>query len=104
MLQDPKSRSSLHGFAEQWLTLRKLELSSPDPTLFPNFTPALREAMVSESLLFFEALVRDDRSIMDLIDADFTFVNEPLARHYGIPASRGRSSCASRCPPAAAAS
>jgi mono/diheme cytochrome c family protein len=84
MLRDPKSRSFLHGFAEQWLTLRKLELASPDPALFPNFTPALREAMVSESLLFFEALVRDDRSIMDLLDADFTFVNEPLARHYGI--------------------
>ncbi len=89
MLRDPKSRSFLHGFAEQWLTLRKLELASPDPTLFPTFTPALREAMVTESLLFFEALVRDDRSILDLIDADFTFVNEPLARHYGIAGVTG---------------
>jgi hypothetical protein len=89
MLKDPKSRSSLHGFAEQWLTLRKLELSSPDPTLFPTFTPALREAMVTESLLFFEALVRDDRSMMDLIDADFTFVNEALAKHYGIAGVTG---------------
>jgi hypothetical protein len=89
MLRDPKSTSFLHGFAEQWLTLRKLELSSPDPGLFPTFTPALREAMVRESLLFFEALVRDDRSILDLIDADFTFVNEPLARHYGIAGVTG---------------
>ncbi|HTK78743.1 MAG TPA: DUF1592 domain-containing protein, partial [Gemmataceae bacterium] len=53
MLRDPKSRSFLHGFAEQWLTLRKLELASPDPTLFPTFTPELREAMTRESLLFF---------------------------------------------------
>lgn len=89
MLQDPKSRSFLHGFAEQWLTLRKLELVSPDPTLFPNFTPALRDAMVAESQLFFEALVRDDRSIMDLIDADFTFVNELLAKHYDIAGVKG---------------
>jgi mono/diheme cytochrome c family protein len=90
MIRDPKSRSFLHGFAEQWLTLRKLDLASPDPNLFPTFTPALRQAMIRESLLFFEAIVREDRSIGDLLDADFTFVNEDLARHYGIPGVEGK--------------
>ena len=90
MIKDPRSASFLHGFAEQWLTLRKLELVSPDPKLFPTFDNALREAMIRESLLFFEALVREDRSIPDLLDADFTFVNEQLARHYGILGREGQ--------------
>jgi hypothetical protein len=90
MVRDPKSRSFLHGFAEQWLTLRKLDLASPDPTLFPSFTPSLRQAMIRESLLFFEALVREDRRIGNLLDADFTFVNEELAKHYGIPGVEGK--------------
>jgi mono/diheme cytochrome c family protein len=89
MVKDPKSKSFLHGFAEQWLTLRKLDLASPEPRLFPTFTSELREAMLQESLLFFEAVVRDDRSIPDLLDADFTFVNEELARHYGIEGVKG---------------
>jgi hypothetical protein len=90
MVKDPKSQSFLHGFAEQWLTLRKLDLASPDPNLFPDFTPTLREAMIRESLLFFEALVREDRGITDLLDADFTFVDEELARHYGIAGVKGQ--------------
>lgn len=90
MVKDPKSASFLHGFAEQWLTLRKIELSSPDPKLFPDFNSALRQAMIRESLLFFEALVREDRGIPDLLDADFTFVNGQLARHYGIPGVTGK--------------
>jgi hypothetical protein len=90
MVKDPKAESFLHGFAEQWLALRKLDLSSPDPKQFPTFTPGLRQAMVRESLLFFEALVREDRGVTDLLDADFTFVNEELARHYGIPGVTGK--------------
>jgi hypothetical protein len=90
MIKDPRSASFLHGFAEQWLTLRKLELVSPDPKLFPTFDNALREAMIRESLLFFETVVREDRSIPDLLDADFTFVNEQLARHYWIPGVKGK--------------
>ncbi len=90
MVKDPRSASFLQGFAEQWLTLRKLELVSPDPKLFPTFDNALREAMIRESLLFFEAVVREDRSIPDLLDADFTFVNEQLARHYGIEGVKGK--------------
>jgi mono/diheme cytochrome c family protein len=89
MVKDPRSQSFLHGFAEQWLTLRKLDLASPEPRLFPTFTPELRDAMLQESLLFFEAMVRDDRPIPDLLDADFTFVNEELARHYGIDGVKG---------------
>jgi hypothetical protein len=90
MVKDPRSASFLHGFAEQWLTLGKLDLASPDPKLFPGFTPALRQAMTQESVLFFEALVREDRTVLDLLDADFTFVNETLARHYGIPGVTGK--------------
>jgi hypothetical protein len=90
MIKDPRSTSFLRGFAEQWLTLRKLELASPDPKLFPTFDSALREAMIRESLLFFEAVVREDRSVPDLLDADFTFVNEQLARHYGVEGVVGK--------------
>jgi mono/diheme cytochrome c family protein len=90
MVQDPKAVSFLHGFAEQWLTLRKLDLSSPDAKQFPAFDENLRKAMIKESDLLFEALVREDRSILDLLDADFTFVNEQLAKHYGIQGVRGK--------------
>jgi mono/diheme cytochrome c family protein len=89
MVKDPKSQSFLHGFAEQWLTLRKLDLVSPDSKLFPTYTPSLRDAMLRESLLFFEAVVRDDRPIPDLLDADFTFVNGELAKHYGVDGVKG---------------
>jgi hypothetical protein len=84
MTKDPKSQSFLESFAEQWLTLRKLETSSPDPKMFPTFNSALKDAMIRESQLFFAAVVRENRSILDLLDADFTFVNAPLAKHYGI--------------------
>jgi hypothetical protein len=89
MVEDPKSISFLHGFAEQWLALRKLELSSPDPKRFPTFNKSLRDAMIQESDLLFATMVREDRSILELLDADFTFVNEQLAKHYGIADVRG---------------
>ena len=89
MTKDAKSKSFLQDFAEQWLTLRRLELASPDPKLFPKFTRSLRDAMIRESQLFFEAVVREDRSVLDLLDADFTFVNGELARHYGIAGVKG---------------
>ncbi len=90
MLKDRKSASFLHGFAEQWLTLRKLDLASPDPRKFPAFDANLRRAMARESMLFFEAVAREDRSVLDLLDADFSFVNEPLAKLYGISGVRGK--------------
>jgi hypothetical protein len=99
MTKDPKSKSFLQGFAEQWLTLRKLDLASPDPKLFPTFTIELREAMARESQMFFEALVREDRSILELLEADFTFVNEPLAKHYGITGVKGNTFVRVKAPP-----
>ena len=90
MVKDPKSNSFIENFAEQWLALRKLDISSPDPVMFPEFTPELRQAMVRESLLFFREIVREDHSILDLLSADFTFVNEPLAKLYGVPNIRGK--------------
>jgi hypothetical protein len=85
MLADPKSRALVDNFASQWLMLRNLRGHIPTPGDFPNFDNELRQAFRQETELFFEAIMRDDRSLLDLLNADFTFVNERLARHYGIP-------------------
>jgi hypothetical protein len=85
MLGDPRSESLVANFAEQWLHLRNLKNSTPDLEAFPDFDDNLRQAMKEETSLFFESVVREDRSVMDLLNADYTFVNERLARHYGIP-------------------
>jgi mono/diheme cytochrome c family protein len=90
MLREPKARALTENFAGQWLQLRNLKEASPDPKQFPTFTPELRQAMQRETELFFDAIVREDRSILDFLDADFTFVNEPLARHYGIAGIKGK--------------
>jgi hypothetical protein len=90
MLDDPKSTAFIQNFAGQWLTLRKLASVNPDTKTFPNFDEELRAAMVRETELFFEAIVREDRSVFDLIDGDFTFVNERLAKHYGIEDIKGK--------------
>jgi mono/diheme cytochrome c family protein len=89
MLKDPRSRTLTENFAAQWLQIRNLRTISPDTKLFPNWDERLRSAMARETELFFEAVVGEDRSILDFLDADFTFVNERLARHYGIPNVRG---------------
>ncbi len=88
MLADPKAWGLVENFAGQWLQVRSLDIS-PDPDLFPKFDEPLRRAMQQETLLFFQALLREDRSLAALLDADFTFVNERLARHYGIPGIKG---------------
>ena len=85
MLADPRADALVDNFAEQWLFLRNLKNSSPDPQVFPDFDDNLRQAMREETKLFFQSIVREDRSVMDLLNADYTFVNERLARHYGIP-------------------
>jgi hypothetical protein len=85
MLIDPRSRSLVTNFASQWLQLRKLDAITPDLRLFPNFDDNLRQAFRMETELFFESVLREDRSITDLLDADYTYVNERLAKHYGIP-------------------
>jgi hypothetical protein len=85
MLRDPKSETLSTRFAAQWLRLQDIYLVQPDAFWFPNFDHQLADAMRRETELFFDNLVREDRSIMDLFVADYTFVNERLARHYGIP-------------------
>ena len=84
MLQDPKARALVENFAGQWLQIRNLKSASPDRDRFPAFDEPLRAAMLRESELFFAEVMRDDRSILDFLDADFTYVNERLARHYGL--------------------
>src|SRR5581483_6779243 len=85
MLADERADALVDNFAEQWLFLRNLKNASPDPQVFPDFDDNLRQAMRQETKLFFQSIVREDRSVMDLLNADYTFVNERLARHYGIP-------------------
>ena len=89
MLQDPKAKSLEDNFAMQWLQLRRLQIFVPDAKQFPTFNEPLRQAMLKETEFLFEAIRIEDRSILDLIDADFTFLNEPLARHYGIVDTNG---------------
>jgi len=84
MLSDPKARTLVTDFAAQWLQLRGLDRAKPDPARFPTVDDELRGAMRIETELFLEAMLREDRSVLDVLDAPFTFVNGPLARHYGI--------------------
>ena len=84
MLKDPKARALVDNFAAQWLQFRNLEIAAPDAATFPGFDDALRAAMRRESELFAEHILREDRSVLEFIDADWTFVNGPLARHYGL--------------------
>jgi hypothetical protein len=84
MLADPKSRALVDNFASQWLMLRNLKGHIPTPGDFPNFDNELRQAFRQETELFVESVMREDRSLIDLIDANYTFANERLARHYGI--------------------
>ncbi len=89
MLADPRSAALVSNFAAQWLQLRRLRNASPDPTIFPEFDENLRRAMQRETVLFLENQLREDRSVVDLLRADHTFVNERLARHYGMPGVYG---------------
>ena len=89
MLRDPRSHALAENFASQWLQTRKLNEFTPDPDLFPDFDEPLRAAMLKETELFFGSIQDEDRSILDLLGAGYTFVNERLARHYGIPGVQG---------------
>ena len=89
MLADAKSRSLVDDFGEQWLQLRELDRRRPAPERFPALDDELLDGMRRETHLFFETVIREDRSILDFLDARFTFVNGPLARHYGIPGVQG---------------
>jgi hypothetical protein len=85
MLADDRSDSLVSNFAGQWLYLRNLDSVTPDNRLFPDFDDNLRQALREETGLFVESIIREDRSVLDLINADYTFLNERLAKHYGIP-------------------
>src|SRR6195256_1067327 len=85
MIADRRSFNLATNFAGQWLRLRNLEAVNPNARLFPDFDDNLRQAFRQETELFFDSVLREDRSVLDLIKADYTFLNERLAKHYGIP-------------------
>jgi hypothetical protein len=85
MLADERSESLVKNFAGQWLYLRNLESITPDMRLYPDFDDNLRQAMRQETELLFASIIREDRSVLDLVKADYTYLNERLAKHYGIP-------------------
>ena len=89
MLADKRSQAFVSNFAGQWLFLRNLQAVVPVQNIFPDFDDTLRQAFRRETELFVDSLVRDDRSVLDLLRADYTFLNERLARHYGIPDVKG---------------
>ena len=92
MLADRRSTTLVSNFAAQWLQLRNIRAVTPDVNLFPEFDDNLRLAMQRETELFIDSQIREDRSVGELLTANYTFLNERLARHYGIPASTGASS------------
>ena len=89
MLADPRSRAIVDNFAGQWLQLRNLASVEPDLLGYPDFDDNLREGFREETSLFFESILREDRSVVDLLTADYTYLNERLARHYGIGGVHG---------------
>jgi hypothetical protein len=90
MLADPRSGALVRNFVGQWLYLRKLDSVVPDPVAFPEFDENLRQAFQRETELFVESLIREDQGVLDLLGTDYTFVNERLATHYGIPSVYGQ--------------
>jgi hypothetical protein len=89
MLKDPKSFALVEDFADQWLNLRLLQTVQPSKSEYPNYDQALNAAMRKETELFFDCIMREDRSILEFLDADYTFLNERLAKHYGISGVTG---------------
>jgi len=89
MLKDPKAHALVENFADQWLQIRNLANVSPDRTTFPGWDDELRAAMRRETEMFFENLMHEDRSVLELLDANYSFMNERLARHYGIDGVKG---------------
>ena len=89
MIRDPKSWALVENFGDQWLQIRNLDTISIDRKQFPTWGPELKEAMRQESRLYFEYVMHQDRSLFELLDSDYTFVNERLAKHYGIEGVQG---------------
>lgn len=88
-VKDPRAESLVENFGLQWLQLQRLNLVAPDAKLFPALNERLRSAMHQETVLFMAEVLREDRPILDLLDADFTYLNEPLAQLYGIVDTNG---------------
>ncbi|MAJ28836.1 hypothetical protein CBD41_05450 [bacterium TMED181] len=89
MLNDPRSRVLADDFSTQWLRIRDLQERAPDRKIFPDFRPLLLKDMQKETVLFFDHILREDRPIRELLNADYSFMNGRLARHYGLPGERG---------------
>src|SRR6185369_16822088 len=89
MLKDPKAQALVDKFAGQWLQIRNLKLVAPDKNLFPDFDDHLRASMAKETEMFFTDIVRQDRSVLDFLDADYTFVNGRLAKLYDLTGIEG---------------
>jgi hypothetical protein len=89
MLRDPKSKALTENFAGQWLQLRRLKTSMPDNKLFKDFNEPLRADMQKETELFFDYIVKEDRSVLEFLDSDYTFLNERMAKHYGVEGVQG---------------
>jgi hypothetical protein len=89
MLKDPKSDGLVENFGGQWLQLKNMDVVKPDPERFPEFDESLRQSMRKETELFFANMIREDRSVLDFLDADYTFLNERLARFYGVAGVTG---------------
>jgi hypothetical protein len=89
MLADPRATAFMNNFAGQWLYLRNVQKVWPNPDVYPEFDANLRDGFQRESELFFQSMLKEDRSVLDLVNADYTFVNERLARHYQIPGVYG---------------
>ena len=85
LLEDPRSHALVENFGGQWLHLRNLATVKPDPQDFPEFDESLRRAFQQETEMFFQSVLREDRSLLELLDARYTFLNQRLAEHYGIP-------------------
>src|SRR6476620_1099074 len=89
MLSDPKAFAMAENFAGQWLEIRNLDSIKPDPQKFPAWTPELRDAMKTETRMFFDSILRENRPISEFLNARYTFLNEQLASHYGIDGVEG---------------
>ena len=89
MIADARADAFVANFAGQWLYLRNLDAVIPVQSIFPNFDDTLREGLRRETELFFASVLREDRSVLELLDADYTFVNERVAEHYGLPNVKG---------------
>jgi mono/diheme cytochrome c family protein len=89
MLKDPRSSALTSNFVGQWLQLRNLEAATPSEVLFPDFNGSLRQDFRTETEMFFDSIVREDKSALDLLTANYTFLNDRLARHYGVPGISG---------------